>query len=233
MDRTGGSACPGKGGYPAVSLQGPGRVSAEGLPAGLSAGPRSRAVAGDGEGAGRDPWSPAKPLRVGRLRRPWAKSISNMRQKCGAKGTTLSTLRRIRPATVRLAMTKSRVFPESIAASLLLRISPLADAAMLAPANLSRSTFQSPATTQLGICCSSASSAAMMVILGSAWSPVLDWRYTETITSRHCTLGNSIAMKPHPSTQNDWTRRGWACQGVATTRPPFLWLACVAPAQKE
>ena len=51
---------------------------------------------------------------------------------------------------MRLAMTKSRVFPESIAASLVPRIWSLADAAMLVPANLSRSTFQSPATTPIG-----------------------------------------------------------------------------------
>ena len=67
MHRTGGSACPGKGGSPAVSLLGPGRVSAEGLSAGLRAGPRSRATAGIGEGAGRD-LEPRKAFEGGEIK---------------------------------------------------------------------------------------------------------------------------------------------------------------------
>ena len=61
----------------------------------------------------------------------------------------------------------------------------------------------------------------MMVILGSAWSPVLVWRYTETITSRHCTLGNSMAMNPHPSTQKlDQARVG--LPGCGNHKTPFV-----------
>ena len=47
--------------------------------------------------------------------------------------------------------TKSRVLPEGIAASLQPMTWPRASVAIFVLANLSRSTFQSPAATQLGM----------------------------------------------------------------------------------
>ena len=72
-----------------------------------------------------------------------------------------------------------------------------------------------------------------MVALGSVCRPVPDCRYTEMRTSRHLTRGSSTARKPQPSTVNECTSRGCACQGVATTSPPLVRLVGVAPAQNE
>ena len=174
-----------------------------------------------------------KPLRAGKLRRPWLTSTSSCRQKCGAKGTTLSTLSRSSPATERLARTKSKVLPVEMAASLQPRRWPFASVAMLVLANLSRSTFQSPAATQLGMVWTSARRCARMVALGSVLRPVPDWRYTVMTTRRHRTRGSSTARKPHPSTVKEWTSLGCVCQGVATTSPPLVRFVGVAPAQKE